>query len=163
MQSPYLLFFRLIFFLNLNSQVSTVNSDCDCKIESINVCFLVDQSVSASVNGFTTSSSQLAPPLTVYDANSIRIVFEFEHSNDPLDLSFSSSVPPCVQIRASSYNTGSLPIESFEMQVAVPKSFQLEMFPPSATCLLPTTSDIPPVTQVFKVSNPNRVSSSSQA
>ncbi|KAM3181145.1 hypothetical protein ACTXT7_014920 [Hymenolepis weldensis] len=117
---------------------------------------LPNQSVSSSVNGFTASSSQLAPPLTVYDANSIRIVFEFEHSNDPLDLSFASSVPPCVQIRASSYNTGSLPIESFEMQVAVPKSFQLEMFPPSATCLLPTTSDIPPVTQIFKVSNPNR-------
>nr|CUU99391.1 hypothetical transcript [Hymenolepis microstoma] len=116
---------------------------------------LLSQSASTSVNGFK-SSSQVAPPLTVYNANSIRIVFEFEHSNDPLDLSFASSVPPCVQIRASSYNSGSLPIESFEMQVAVPKSFQLEMFPPSATCLLPITSDIPPVTQVFKVSNPNR-------
>ncbi|KAM7539131.1 hypothetical protein Aperf_G00000047546 [Anoplocephala perfoliata] len=114
-----------------------------------------------SLNGFTTTSgigasSQLAPPLTVYEANSIRIVFEFERSNNPLDLSFASSVPPCVQIRASSFNTGSLTIESFEMQVAVPKSFQLEMFPPSATCLLPAVSVTPPVTQVFKVSNPNR-------
>ncbi|VDM32077.1 unnamed protein product [Hydatigera taeniaeformis] len=113
-------------------------------------------------NGFTALptvvASQLAPPMTVYDANSIRIVLDFERSNDPLDLSFASSVPPCIQIRASSQNTGALPIESFELQVAVPKTFQLEMFPPSATCLLPsvTVSSIPPVTQVFKVSNPNR-------
>lgn len=115
-------------------------------------------------NGLTASStvvaSQLAPPMTVYDANSIRVVLDFERSSDPLDLSFASSVPPCVQIRASSQNTGTLPIESFELQVAVPKTFQLEMFPPSATCLLPAVavSSIPPVTQVFKVSNPNRVS-----
>ncbi|CUT99584.1 AP 1 complex subunit gamma [Echinococcus multilocularis] len=113
-------------------------------------------------NGFISSStvvaSQLAPPMMVYDANSIRVVLDFERSSDPLDLSFASSVPPCIQIRASSHNTGTLPIESFELQVAVPKTFQLEMFPPSATCLLPAVpvSSISPVTQVFKVSNPNR-------
>ncbi|VDN97227.1 unnamed protein product [Rodentolepis nana] len=134
---------------NLNPSSSVLSSNLFSESR------LLSESASASVNGFKVAP-QLAPPLTVYNANSIRIVFEFEHSNDPLDLSFASSVPPCVQIRASSYNTGSLPIESFEMQVAVPKSFQLEMFPPSATCLLPITSDIPPVTQVFKVSNPNR-------
>ncbi|VDD76719.1 unnamed protein product [Mesocestoides corti] len=104
-----------------------------------------------------TSISQLAPPMTVYEANSICVVFEFERSSDPLDLSFASATP-CVQIRASSRNTGTLPIESFELQVAVPKTFQLEMLPPSATCLLPgAPSTTPPVTQVFKVTNPNKL------
>ena len=130
--------------------------------------YFIGKSEAASFNGFATAAtassaeaSQLAPPMTIFDASGIRVILNFERSSDPLDLSFASSVPPCVQIRASSQNTGSLPIESYELQVAVPRTFQLEMLPPSATCLLPAAAlaTIPPVTQVFKVTNPNRVRS----
>ncbi|VDL96036.1 unnamed protein product [Schistocephalus solidus] len=98
-------------------------------------------------------STVLASPMTVYDANSLRMVFEFHRSTDPLDMNYDSSM---LQIRALTSNTGSLPIESYEMQVAVPKSFQLQMLPASSKCLLPGQA-VTPVTQTLKITNPSKL------
>ncbi|BHF76998.1 AP-1 complex subunit gamma-1 [Sparganum proliferum] len=100
-----------------------------------------------------SDSTVLASPMTVYDANSLRMVFEFHRSTDPLDMNYDSSM---LQIRALTSNTGSLPIESYEMQVAVPKSFQLQMLPASSKCLLPGQA-VTPVTQTLKITNPSKL------
>ncbi|VDP63810.1 unnamed protein product [Schistosoma mattheei] len=90
------------------------------------------------------------PSITIYNSNEIRIVFNFVPSA-VLDGHFN-----IITIQLVATTTSLQPIDSFEFQAAVPKSCQLQLFPPSSSSI-PCGPNSTPLTQVLKLSVPPKV------
>ncbi|XP_039292459.1 AP-1 complex subunit gamma-1 isoform X3 [Nilaparvata lugens] len=80
--------------------------------------------------------------MMAYNKNSLRITFDVERLND---------VPSTTEVSVVANNDSSAPFTEFVFQAAVPKTFQLQMMPPSGT-VIPANGC---VTQVLRVTNSN--------
>ncbi|CAF3503997.1 unnamed protein product [Adineta steineri] len=93
---------------------------------------------SQSNNNFTSS----IPPMNVIDKNGLCITFQFEKQDQLL----------LIHLQAT--NSTQTPIKNFTFKAAVPKTFSLELLPPTSTTIPPNnTGDI---RQIIKISNPNK-------
>ncbi|CAH8654918.1 unnamed protein product [Schistosoma haematobium] len=97
-----------------------------------------------------TNQVPSVPSITIYNSNEIRIVFNFVPSA-VLDGHFN-----IITIQLVATTTSLQPIDSFEFQAAVPKSCQLQLFPPSSSSILCGPNSTP-LTQVLKLSVPPKV------
>ncbi|UYV64733.1 AP1G1, partial [Cordylochernes scorpioides] len=85
------------------------------------------------------------PQMTAFEKNGLKLEFGFE--KDDLDPSFT-----VINLAAS--NTTPVPMTEFLFQAAVPKTFQLQLLPPTGTVVPPNNSGL--VHQMLKISNPNK-------
>lgn len=85
------------------------------------------------------------PPLTIYEKNGIRLVFNFEKS---------PNAPHVVAMQLVATNANPVPVSNFVFQVAVPKTLKLQVGPASGTDIAPMGQGR--VTQVIKVANPQQ-------
>lgn len=109
--------------------------------------------------------SEKISPITAFDKNGLKIVFQFERCTDN---------PLTISITMIATNTTDQPMNDFLFQAAVPKvfftyskclmflfsniflqSFQLQLMPPSST-IIPANNN-GSIKQVIKVVNPNKV------
>lgn len=91
-----------------------------------------------------TNSNQAAPvELVAYDKNGLRINFTIERLQE---------LPSMTVINVTVNNNTPSTITEFLFQAAVPKTFQLQMLPPSGTVITPGGQ----ITQVVRVTNPNK-------
>nr|XP_020665400.1 AP-1 complex subunit gamma-like 2 isoform X1 [Pogona vitticeps] len=94
----------------------------------------------------------LTPPetasscMTVYERDGLLVEFSMERP--PLE-------PTLLLIRATVSNRTPQDVPGFSLQVAVPKSFQADLSPPSSSIVLGQGG--PPVTQLIRVLNPKKV------
>ncbi|XP_065844419.1 AP-1 complex subunit gamma-1-like [Oscarella lobularis] len=98
------------------------------------------------LGGVPQPSAAGFPPVTAFEKNGLKIVFSFEKvANNPSNI-----------INVNTEATNALPITmtDFVFQVAVPKSFQLNIQPPSGNVVPPSGSGS--VSQVIQVANPQR-------
>ncbi|CAH8659243.1 unnamed protein product [Schistosoma rodhaini] len=102
--------------------------------------------VNNSGPGLTNQVSSI-PSTTIYNSNEIKIVFNFVPSA-VLDGQFN-----IITIQLVATTTSLQPINSFEFQAAVPKSCQLQLFPPSSS-FISCGPNSTPLTQVLKLSIP---------
>ncbi|EDM14217.1 rCG23570, isoform CRA_a [Rattus norvegicus] len=95
-----------------------------------------------------------APP-TPAPIPSVRV---FERKGLQLDLSFMrpSETPALLLVTATTTNSSEEAVTHFVCQAAVPKSFQLQLQAPSGNTI--PAQGGPPITQVFRILNPNKVS-----
>ncbi|CAH8668923.1 unnamed protein product [Schistosoma rodhaini] len=105
--------------------------------------------VNNSGPGLTNQVSSI-PSTTIYNSNEIKIVFNFVPSA-VLDGQFN-----IITIQLVATTTSLQPINSFEFQAAVPKSCQLQLFPPSSS-FISCGPNSTPLTQVLKLSIPPKV------
>ncbi|CAH8565641.1 unnamed protein product [Schistosoma turkestanicum] len=98
----------------------------------------------------STNQVPSAPSITIYNSNDIKIVFNFM-SSGVLDGRFN-----IITIQLVATTTSLQPINSFEFQAAVPKSCQLQLFPPSSNSILCDPNSVP-LTQMLKLSVPPKV------
>lgn len=98
------------------------------------------------VDGLLDSSSiqNDTPTMVVLDKAGLKITFRLEKPPSINDL---------LIISMSANNSGNAMLTDFLFQAAVPKTFQLQMLPPSSTVIPPSGQ----VTQVLKVSNISKV------
>ncbi|XP_017886696.1 AP-1 complex subunit gamma-1 isoform X4 [Ceratina calcarata] len=98
------------------------------------------------VDGLLDSSSiqNDTPTMVVLDKAGLKITFRLEKPPSINDL---------LVISMSAHNSGNAMLTDFLFQAAVPKTFQLQMLPPSSTVIPPSGQ----VTQVLKVSNISKV------
>ncbi|XP_022247312.1 AP-1 complex subunit gamma-1-like [Limulus polyphemus] len=88
---------------------------------------------------------QTIPSLTAFEKNGLKLDFSFEK---PVDN------PQMIIILLSATNQTPTPMTDFLFQAAVPKTFQLQLLPPSGNVIPPSTDK--GVTQTIKVINPNK-------
>ncbi|CAH8659309.1 unnamed protein product [Schistosoma rodhaini] len=105
--------------------------------------------VNNSGPGLTNQVSSI-PSTTIYNSNEIKIVFNFVPSA-VLDGHFN-----IITMQLVATTTSLQPINSFEFQAAVPKSCQLQLFPPSSSSISCGPNSTP-LTQVLKLSVPPKV------
>ncbi|CAH8868897.1 unnamed protein product [Trichobilharzia szidati] len=105
--------------------------------------------VSDSCAGVTNQVTQV-PPLTIYNTNEVKIVFNFESPSTAPDGRY------VISIQLVATTTSIHPVSSFEFQAAVPKSCQLQLLPPSSNVILPGPNSVP-LTQMLKVTVPPKV------
>ncbi|XP_066997926.1 AP-1 complex subunit gamma-1 isoform X3 [Anabrus simplex] len=86
--------------------------------------------------------SQL-PSMTAYERNGLKITFALERPTDTLNVTV---------ITMTAANESVTPMSEFLFQAAVPRTFQLQMLPPSGSVVPPAGQ----VTQVLRITNPNR-------
>lgn len=86
------------------------------------------------------TSNRKPVQMMAYNKNSLRITFDVERLND---------VPSTTEVSVVANNDSSAPFTEFVFQAAVPKTFQLQMMPPSGTVIPPNGC----VTQVLRVTN----------
>lgn len=99
-----------------------------------------------SVNDYLTD-----PPIplvqpqesTVYEKDGLRIDFALQKVPDS---------PNTTIVNVAAYNTTSTPFTEFVFQAAVPRTFQLQLMPPSGTVI----ADNGVVTQVLRITTPNK-------
>ncbi|XP_077170000.1 AP-1 complex subunit gamma-like 2 isoform X2 [Paroedura picta] len=84
--------------------------------------------------------------LVVYDQDELLVEFSMERP--PLE-------PTLLLITATVSNRGPEDVAAFSLQVAVPKSFQVELLAPSGSTVLGQGG--PPITQVIRILNPRKV------
>ncbi|XP_063973529.1 AP-1 complex subunit gamma-1 isoform X3 [Diachasmimorpha longicaudata] len=95
------------------------------------------------VDGLLTAPIQNeVPSVSVLDKAGLKINFKMER---PLD------TPDLLVINMTAGNSTGIPLTDFRFEAAVPRTFQLQMLPPSSTVISPSGQ----VTQVLKVSNMN--------
>lgn len=88
--------------------------------------------------------------MPVYEANGLKIVFQFDSNEKRTD---GSSNYIDIRVVASATNNAT-PVDAFEFQAAVPKSCHLQLLPPSGTSI---RFGGPPVTQLLKLTTPSKV------
>ncbi|KAJ6221251.1 hypothetical protein RDWZM_007063 [Blomia tropicalis] len=91
------------------------------------------------------STENHIPSITAYEKNGLRIEFNFEKSSEN---------PLLTTISLSATNSNPFPFEDFLFKAAVPKSFQLQLLPPSSTNIPENGKGS--ISQLIKVINPNR-------
>ncbi|XP_026826601.1 AP-1 complex subunit gamma-1 isoform X5 [Ooceraea biroi] len=99
--------------------------------------FLVDGLLS------TPSAQNETPTMVILDKAGLKITFKVERPPD---------IPDLLVINMLAQNSGSTTLTDFLFQAAVPRTFQLQMLPPSSTVIPPSGQ----VTQVLRVTNMNR-------
>ncbi|THD23759.1 AP 1 complex subunit gamma [Fasciola hepatica] len=109
---------------------------------------LFDLSYELSELGLKSTGSP-SSTMPVYEANGLKIVFEFDSPEKRTDCS-NSHID--IRVVASATNNAA-PIDSFEFQAAVPKSCQLTLLPPSGTSM---RFGGPPITQLLKLTTPSK-------
>lgn len=87
------------------------------------------------------------PSITAFEKDGLTMLFSLEKIPDS-----DSAVSICM----TATNNNDSPMSDFLFQAAVPKTFQLQMMSPSGTVIVPNGQ----ITQVLRVTNPNKVSSS---
>ncbi|KAK7580108.1 hypothetical protein V9T40_000737 [Parthenolecanium corni] len=90
-----------------------------------------------------TSSSNHVSEMVAYDKNGLKITFTLKPFFE---------TPNTTAVSIIARNNTTLPISEFLFQVAVPKTFQLVMLPPSSTLIAPSSF----ITQELRVTNPNK-------
>lgn len=85
------------------------------------------------------------PPMVAFEKDGLRLDFTFEHSSENVAMTV---------ISLSASNSSPNTIEEFLFQAAVPKTFQLQLLPPTGTVLTPGC--LGGIQQVIKVVNPNK-------
>ncbi|XP_069685392.1 AP-1 complex subunit gamma-1 isoform X2 [Periplaneta americana] len=110
-----------------------------------NILFNTNQSSNFLVDGLLNSDPVVnsLPNITAYEKNGLKIIFSLERLPDN---------PNTTVITMSAMNETPNPLSEFLFQAAVPKTFQLQMLPPSGTVVAPAGQ----VTQVLRITNPNR-------
>ncbi|VEN57937.1 unnamed protein product, partial [Callosobruchus maculatus] len=86
------------------------------------------------------------PQMTAYEKDGLRVIFGLETP------SVGSINPDTLTIHVTATNNTLSSMTDFLFQVAVPRTFQLQMMSPSGTTILPSGR----VTQIIKVSNPSK-------
>ncbi|VEN45197.1 unnamed protein product [Callosobruchus maculatus] len=86
------------------------------------------------------------PQMTAYEKDGLRVIFGLETP------SVGSINPDTLTIHVTATNNTLSSMTDFLFQVAVPRTFQLQMMSPSGTTILPNGR----VTQIIKVSNPSK-------
>ncbi|CAF4145058.1 unnamed protein product [Rotaria socialis] len=97
------------------------------------------------LNNQTTSSNGInssIPQMTAIDKNGLRIIFQFERKDKNL----------FIYLQAT--NSAKIPITNFVFKAAVPKTFNLELLPPTGTTIPSNNSG--DVRQTIKILNPNK-------
>ncbi|CAH1779344.1 unnamed protein product [Owenia fusiformis] len=82
------------------------------------------------------------PPVTAFEKNGLKIEFNFKRDGEQ------------IQVHLASTNSTFSDMENFVFQAAVPKSFQLQLEPPSASTI--PANNAGAVTQVIKINNPQK-------
>ncbi|XP_048518884.1 AP-1 complex subunit gamma-1 isoform X1 [Dendroctonus ponderosae] len=122
-------------------------SDNDANVDNANFNFLTGELGPAApprlvADDLLDSGQSLAPPLTAFEKDGLKVLFSFEGPRD------GNMVP--ISVTAS--NQSGATLSEFLFQAAVPKIFQIQMLSPSGTVLPPNGV----VTQVLKVTNPGQ-------
>ncbi|CAF5007732.1 unnamed protein product, partial [Rotaria magnacalcarata] len=89
-------------------------------------------------NGINSS----IPEMTAIDRNGLRIIFQFERKDKIL----------FIHLQAT--NSAKIPITNFVFKAAVPKTFNLELLPPTGATIPSNNSG--DVRQTIKILNPNK-------
>lgn len=113
------------------STVTTVQNNNTLLINSLNSANLLD------------GLAPTMPEITAFDKNGLRLVFGLERLLD---------TPATTVVHVTATNHTQTPFTDFLFQAAVPKTFQLQMLPPSGTVISPGGR----VTQTVRVTNPNK-------
>lgn len=128
--------------MNLNNNVHSTNNNNPLLLDPLGSL----GSVSASTPPLSALAS-LAPSsdsssMVAYEKNGLRITFTSERID----------IPSTVSIIMAANNDTALLMSDFLFQVAVPKTFQLQMMSPSGTAIPPSGY----VTQVLRIQNPSK-------
>lgn len=99
-----------------------------------------------TMQNISTPSMPDLPNITAFEKNGLRINFSFEELN--------SQGPGSFVINMTAVNIQATPITDFVFQAAVPKSFKLQMQPPSGKTISPMSSGN--VSQAMLITNPNK-------
>ncbi|XP_052816690.1 AP-1 complex subunit gamma-1-like isoform X2 [Mya arenaria] len=96
-------------------------------------------------NNMMNGNSNISAPIVAFNKNGLLIEFRCERDN-------MSPTESIVHVKAS--NTSPAQMDDFVFQAAVPKSFQLQLQPPSGNQLPPLNSGT--ISQVIKINNTNK-------
>ncbi|XP_020561108.1 ADP-ribosylation factor-binding protein GGA1 isoform X1 [Oryzias latipes] len=90
-------------------------------------------------------------PVTVFDGNSLRVLFHFARDSPP-------SRPDVLVVIISMLSSAPIPVTNINFQTTAPKSMAVKLQPPSGTELPAFNPILPPaaITQILLVSNPNK-------
>lgn len=100
---------------------------------------------SSSFDEFTTPVLNNIPSISAFEKNGLKLRFSFEKSLDN---------PQSVIILLTATNETPNPMKDFLFQAAVPKTFQLQLLPPTSTVIPPSNSGN--IQQTIKIINPNK-------
>lgn len=100
---------------------------------------------SSSFDEFTTPVLNNIPSISAFEKNGLKLKFSFEKSLDN---------PQSVIILLTATNETPNPMKDFLFQAAVPKTFQLQLLPPTSTVIPPSNSGN--IQQTIKIINPNK-------
>ncbi|XP_035208800.1 LOW QUALITY PROTEIN: AP-1 complex subunit gamma-1-like [Stegodyphus dumicola] len=90
-------------------------------------------------------SAKGIPPITAFEKNGLKIIFEFDKSPDN---------PQMIIINLIATNYSLVPIHDFLFQAAVPKVFQLQLLPPSNNII--PANNMGYIQQTLKILNPSK-------
>uniref|UniRef100_A0A8C7ZBS3 Golgi associated, gamma adaptin ear containing, ARF binding protein 1 n=1 Tax=Oryzias sinensis TaxID=183150 RepID=A0A8C7ZBS3_9TELE len=100
---------------------------------------------------FSSAAAGSLLPVTVFDGNSLRVLFHFARDSPP-------SRPDVLVVIISMLSSAPVPVTNINFQTTAPKSMAVKLQPPSGTELPAFNPILPPaaITQILLVSNPNK-------
>uniref|UniRef100_A0A1B6I1C3 GAE domain-containing protein n=2 Tax=Homalodisca liturata TaxID=320908 RepID=A0A1B6I1C3_9HEMI len=122
--------------LDIGTTIPSTNSNTNGLPNNNNNNILLDSTL------LDTTPSTVSE-LVAYEKNGLRLLFTLERLGE---------TPSTTVIQVAANNYAQSPFTEFLFQAAVPKTFQLQMQPPSGTVISPGGQ----ITQTIKVINPNR-------
>ncbi|XP_063729507.1 AP-1 complex subunit gamma-1-like isoform X2 [Symsagittifera roscoffensis] len=115
-------------------------------ITSMNIFDAATKQQQSDFGDFSQQPEQSYPLTNVYNKGGVQIAIAV--------VAF-DSIQNLVTLQSQTTNSSNQLAKNFIIQVAVPKSMQLSLLPPSATDIAPVTTTVP-VTQLIKISNPTK-------
>uniref|UniRef100_H2ZPK1 AP-1 complex subunit gamma n=1 Tax=Ciona savignyi TaxID=51511 RepID=H2ZPK1_CIOSA len=103
---------------------------------------LMGDSLLDGLNSQAPNNIMQTPGVTAFEKSGLLIKFQFEREGNVLNVNLTAT------------NSNPQNINDFVFQAAVPKSFQLQMLPPSGNSIGPSNSNA--VTQTIRLNNPNK-------
>ncbi|KAE8743241.1 hypothetical protein FOCC_FOCC011176 [Frankliniella occidentalis] len=130
--------------MNMNNNVHSTNNNNPLLLDPLGSLGSLSTSTPLPpLSGLSSITPSLdSPSLVAYEKNGLRIMFTLERSDAPSTI--------CIAMAA--YNETATLMSDFLFQVAVPKTFQLQMMSPSGTTIPPAGS----VTQQLRIQNPSK-------
>ncbi|CAI6345181.1 unnamed protein product [Macrosiphum euphorbiae] len=119
---------------NLPSEISSTNGLIDTTNHIFDTLSLAEAPI------VSTTKVKSPGTVTAYDQNNLLITLLVERDQMNIDSN---------TVNMTAYNSGTFTINEFLFQAAVPKTFQLQMLPPSSNVIEPGSS----LTQLMRVSN----------